>query len=281
VPLAIAACAADPPPADPDLGVLPAAAVADRDGVRVTLAIDGLPLEVGRSHEALVTVENLGADDAVYAANDCGLAVEASYQPQGDWNRVGIPQVGFAAAFKELALRGDQASGNGPRSHLTPELFVGVESWGCRNVRLVRHLEPGATLVERFEWDAWPGTPTGPVEVTARFGFIGREGAANLAADQAIEARLATIITGGAGGRLGPVGAVDAALVDGPFSGFLAASPPNAWSTTILAPDQNGRVWRVGLSVANGPIAPRSYGEVTVDARTGGILTRRFDPPFE
>jgi hypothetical protein len=256
-------------------------AVVERDGIRVSLAVDRLPLQVGRAHEAIVTVENLGADDAIYAANDCGLAVEASYRPVGDWNGVGIPQMGFAAAFKELALRGDQASGNGPRSHLTPELFVGVESWGCRDVRLVRHLEPGAALVERFEWDAWPGTPAGPVDVRAAFGFIRREREADLAGDRVIEAVLPTTIVGGSGGRLGPVAAVDAALIDGPFSAFLASSPPNAWSTTILVPDRNGRVWRVGLSVANGPVAPRAYGEVTVDALTGVIVDRRFDPPVE
>ena len=275
--LVAAGCMADAPEPDPLPDVPLGSAVVERDDVRVTLAIDRLPLQVGRAHDAIVTVENLGVDDAIYAANDCGLAVEASYRPQGDWNRVGVPQVGFAAAFKELALRGDQASGNGPRSQLTPELFVGVESWGCRDVRLVRHLEPGATLAERFEWDAWPGTPTGPVDVQATFGFIGREGEANLGADRTIEARLPTIVTGGGGDRLGPVAAVDAALIDGPFSAFLAASPPNAWSTTILSPDQNGRVWRVGLSVANGPVAPRAYGEVTIDARTGGIVNRRFE----
>ncbi|HEX5015166.1 MAG TPA: hypothetical protein VFV72_13530 [Candidatus Limnocylindrales bacterium] len=278
--LAAVGCASELREIDPHVDLAPGSAAVERDGVRVTLTIDRVPLAIGRPSEALVTIENLGADDAIYVANDCGLAVEASYRPPGDWNRVGVPQVAFAAAFKELALRGDQAAGNGPRSHLTPELFVGVESWGCRDVRLVRHLEPGATLVERFEWDAWPGTPTGPADVAATFGFIGRE-EAELPAGRAIEAVLPTTIVGGGGGRLGPVAAVDAALIDGPFSAFLAASPPNAWSTTILAPDQNGRVWRVGLSVANGPVAPRAYGEVTVDARTGRIVARRFDPPFE
>ena len=282
MPLLVAGCASEPPRLEPEFDALPATAVVERDEIRMTLAIDRLPLQLGTPHEALVTILNQGADDAIYATNDCGLAVEAAYRPPGDWNAVGIPQVGFAAAFKELALRGDQASGNGPRSHLTPELFVGVESWGCGDVRLVRHLEPGATLVERFEWDAWPGTPTGPVDVTATFGFIGREGKPDLPGNRGLEVRLPTAITGGGGNaRIGPVGAVDAAVVDGPFSEFLASAPPIAWSTTILAPDQDGRSWRVGLSVSNGPVAPGAYGEVTIDARTGRIVARRFDPPFE
>ena len=118
--------------------------------------------------------------------------------------------------------------------------------------------------------------------MTATFGFIGREGDPDLPGNRGLEVRLPTAITGGGGNAsLGPVGAVDAAVVDGPFGAFLASSAPNAWTTTILAPDQNGRAWRVGLSVSNGPVAPRAYGEVTVDARSGRIVARRFDPPFE
>ena len=103
MPLLVTGCASEPPRLDPEFAVLPATAVVERDEVRMTLAIDRLPLQLGTPHEALVTVLNLGADDAIYATNDCGLAVEAAYRPPGDWNDVGIPQVGFAAAFKELA----------------------------------------------------------------------------------------------------------------------------------------------------------------------------------
>ena len=164
----VVACGAEPPFDPPS--TLATSAIVERDGLRMILSIAPPPLRVGTPHAAEVTVENVGPNDAVYTADDCGLAIDAAYRPMGDWNAIGVRQVGIAAVFKDLALRGDQASGNGARSSLIPELFVGVESWGCRDVRIVRHLEPGGTIVERLQWDAWPGTPTGPIEVAAAFG---------------------------------------------------------------------------------------------------------------
>ena len=277
---ALVACANEPPPDAPLLGSLPLSATVEQDGVKVTIAIDASPLAVGTSHKAGVRIENVGPDDAIYATNDCGLAARVSYRPRGDWNSVGVRQLGVAAAFKQLALRGDEASGNGARSSLTPALFVGVESWGCRDIRLVRHLEPGAALEERMQWDAWPGTPAGPIELVAAFAFIGREGDPGVARDRGIEVRLPSAIVGDGGNDpVGPVGAVDAAVADEAFAAFLASSPPDAWNNATLDLDANGRYWRVGLSVDRGPFAPQAYGEVLVDRRSGQVVVRRFDPP--
>jgi hypothetical protein len=275
-----AGCGSDYSPIEP-APTLPTSASVEQDGVRVTLSIGAPPLRIGTPHPAEVTVENLGTDDAIYEADDCGLAIDAAFRPRGDWNAVGVRQVGVAAAFKELALRGDQASGNGARSSLTPELFVGVESWGCRKVRIVRHLEPRAVLTERLQWDAWPGTPSGPFELAAVFGFMGREADPELSDQRRIEVRLPTAIVGDAAPRrIGPIAAVDVALADGAFAAFLATAPPNAWSRARIDREATGGVWRVGLSVDRGPISPGSYGEVAIDERTGLIIARRFDPPL-
>ena len=49
-------------------------------------------------------------------------------------------------------------------------------------------------------------------------------------------------------------------------------------STLVL--DGDRRFWRVGLTVDRGALAPRAYGEVTVDSWTGLVVGRRFEPPF-
>ena len=85
---------------------------------------------------------------------------------------------------------------------------------------------------------------------------------------------------GSARTRSVPIGAVDAALADEAFAVFLLSAPRETWRNPTLVLDEDRRFWRVGLTVDRGPVAPRAYGEVTVDSWTGLVVGRRFEPPF-
>jgi hypothetical protein len=279
--VAVGGCSSDPQPSLPPAPALATTATVESDGLRVTLVVDGPGLEIGIPRLATVTVRNLGADDALYGTDDCGLAVDVAYRAGREWAAIGPPLVGSAAEFKDLALTSKAIAGSGAAWHLTPERFIGVESWACGDALLERRLPPGEVIEERLQWDAWPGSPSGPVELAALFGFIRREHDPEGNDDRRIEVLLQSAIIGGvAPDRLGPAGAVDAALADEPFAAFLASAPRNTWIGPRLDLDRDGRIWRVGLFVERGALAPRAYGEVAIDGQTGLVVGRRFEPPF-
>jgi hypothetical protein len=99
--------------------------------------------------------------------------------------------------------------------------------------------------------------------------------------DETIRVELPSAVVGGIDpDQLGPIGAVDAALADEAFAVFLLSAPRDTWRSPTLLLDEERRFWRVGLFVDRGAIAPRAYGEVTVDGWTGLVVGRRFEPPF-
>lgn len=274
----VVACASDAVPSAPPPANVPTSAALEQHGLRVTLALEAPPLQIGRPHVATVTVENRGPGLAALGSNDCGFVTDVSYALGGDWNAVGVTQVGIAAEFKALALRGETTAAAGTRHVLTPELFVGVESYGCGGALVPRFVLAGEVLEERSQWTAGPATTAGPIELTASLDFLGRVTRREEMEVRRIEVGLGSAIEGGpAVQRVGPVDAIDAALADAAFSVFLASAPRNSWAGPTLALDDDGRVWRVGLFVDRGPSAPPARGEVAVDARTGLVVGRLFD----
>jgi hypothetical protein len=279
-----AACAStDPAPSPPLLPMAPVAdrAIVDRDGLRVTVTIEAPPLEIGTPHTVTVTIENRRPDLVLYGTDDCGFLADVSYRSTRDWAAVGVAQVGPAAEFKTMALRGETPTGPGGRRWLTPALFVGVESWGCGDALLPHSLQIGASVQQQWQWDNSPEATGGPILMEAMVRSLGSADESAAGHDEPIRVELESAVVGGfAPDELGPIGAVDAALADEAFAVFLASAPREAWRTATLLLDEERRFWRVRLTVDRGAVAPDAYGEVTVDGWTGLVVGRRFEPPF-
>jgi hypothetical protein len=279
-----AACASAEPAESPPL--LPMAAFSDRaavehDGLRVEMTLEAPPLEIGTAHTVTVTIENLRPELVIYGTDDCGFLADVSYRSTRDWATVGVAQVGPAAEFKTLALRGETPTGPGGRRWLTPALFVGVESWGCGDALLGRSLAVGARVRQQWQWVASAEATGGPILMAAAVRFLGSAEESASGHDETIRVELESAVVGGiAPDKLGPIGAVDAALADEAFAVFLASAPRDSWRRPTLLLDEDRRFWRVGLTVDRGPVAPRAFGEVTVDGWTGLVVSRRFEPPF-
>jgi hypothetical protein len=245
------------------------------------MTLDAPPLEIGVPHTVMVTIENRRPVLALYGTDDCGFLADVSYRSTRDWSSVGMAQVGLAAQFKELALRGETPTGPGGRRWLTPALFVGVESWGCGDALIGHSILPGGLARQHWQWDASPEATGGPILLEAVVRSLGSADESQLGHDETIRVELPSAVVGGIGpDTLGPIGAVDAALADDAFAVYLASAPREAWRAPTLVLDGDRRFWRVGLTVDRGPMAPRAYGEVTVDSWTGLVVGRRFEPPF-
>lgn len=256
-------------------------AVVEQDGLRVTMTLDGPPLEVGVPHKVTVTIENRRPVLALYGTDDCGFLAEVSYRSTRDWSAVGIAQAGLAAEFKELALRGEAPTGPGGRRWLTPALFVGVESWGCGDALIPHSILAGNLDRQQWQWDASAEATGGPILLEAVVRSLGSPDEASLGHDERIVVELPSAVIGGLGSdTLGPIGAVDAALADEAFAVFVLSAPREKWRNPTLSLDEGRRFWRVGLAIDRGDGLPRAYGEVTVDSWTGLVVRRHFEPPF-
>ena len=279
----VSGCASeDPAPSTPaPLTARPDQAVVDQDGLLVTMTLDAPPLEIGVSHTVTITIENRRPELVLYGTDDCGFLADVSYRSTRDWRAVGVAQAGLAAEYKVLALRGETPTGPGGRRWLTPALFVGVESWGCGDALIGHSLPAGGLVRQQWQWDASPEATGGPILLEAVVRSLGSAAESRTGHDETIRVELPSAVVGGIGpDTLGPIGAVDAALADEAFAVFLLSAPRETWRNPTLVLDEDRRFWRVGLTVDRGAIAPRAYGEVTVDSWTGLVVGRRFEPPF-
>ena len=268
-------CSSVPASLAPSLSPVPSplAAETSRDGVRVALTLAGRP-QSGALSWADVMIENGNPVGVRWAGGGCGdpagifVDLAAEFEPGREWP-------GLLGRFKAVSL------GLGG---LTNVGYVEASRVG-RNVACtaglrLEQLAPGGRLTMRAAWDGQilgGAAPAGPAVVEASFPFIGLAGVVrNDAFDtNPIVARLETSVFGGGGAAsLAPGLAIDAALADGQFAGFVQAHPEATW----INPDVGiiDGIWSVGLFV-NGAGGETMFASVKVD-QSGTIVGRHVEP---
>lgn len=283
--LAIAGCAPTASSSESSIALVPATIV--RDGVRVTLALEGPPL-AGQLSWADGRVENLGAKGVRWAGGGCndpvGIFIEfaRAFDPGRVWP-------GLLGRFKAVALGADGGSptniGYEEQSRIRPADQIPID---CPADLRVNELAPGASLSIRAAWNGTLGgpapAPAGPATVTGWFEFIGIAGEVgdDVTATKPIKVAIETTVVGapaGSGGGppapLSPALAIDAALADPEFAAWVKADPEITWvNPNIVLQDGT---WAIGL-FKGGKFgdAPTRYGELKIDSR-GQIAGRRFD----
>jgi hypothetical protein len=284
--VAAAACSPGGSSTEPSIALVSATTV--RDGVRVTLTLEGPPL-AGQFSWADGRVENLGAKGVRWAGGGCndpvGIFIEfaRAFDPGRAWP-------GLLGRFKAVALGADSGSptniGYEEQSRIRPADQIPI---GCPADLRVNELAPGASLSIRAAWNGTLGgpapAPAGPATVTGWFEFIGLAGEVgdDITATKPIKVAIETTIAGPAAGSgsgapapLSPALAIDAALADPEFAAWVKADPEVTWvNPNIVLQDET---WAIGL-FKGGKFgdAPTRYGELKIDAH-GQIVARRFEP---
>jgi hypothetical protein len=251
----------------------------ERDGIRVTLGLEGAPTS-GRDHWADGRVENLGTR-AVRWVGLCDVAVGISidlrpaFDPGRTWT-------GRKDAFKQAALFGAGSDNPVRGSYIEASL---VEPPGEPVVCLVggqgRALEPGASMSVRSVWNGLlgedRGAPAGPARLTASFGFVGfADSVGDLVLDSTpIEVSVdTTIAAGSTAPLLAPGLAIDAALADPEFGACVDAADPSRWLGHQILRVNDG--WTVFLTRSTSDLMELGC-QVNVGA-SGEIVGRAFGP---
>ncbi len=256
-----------------------ARAVGFVNGVRLSLEVPARVVRVGDLVHARASVTNTLADPVRFGGGSCQ---EPANEPNVQVDlRPGQPRgqrwAGVAGEFKARAL-----SGAPYRHAMTRREELG----GCLTYLRTWELAAGQTLaVPDVVWRAQ--TPVNSVfdgdgQIRATFRFT--TGPSQRTPFE-VSATVPLHMTGGDSRRLSPAGAVDAALADPAFHGFLDLDPPSTWATTsgvaVVAVDSfylspqtrtlvSGAVWRVILHRNENT----KYGSVTIDPATGKVLRR-------
>lgn len=277
--LLVAACGTGPAPSAP-IGDLQTASI-ERDGVRVSLALEGPPRSGARSW-ADALVENLGPKAVRWAGGGCddpvtiGIDLRAAFARGRDWP-------GLLGRFKALALGGggfeNPALGGYEEQSRIQE--PGQMPLLCTADLRINELPAGASLTMRAGWDGTIGgvapAPAGPAAITASFPFIGISGVVppDLTDRRPIVARIDTAVEAGqAAPPMPPAVAVDAALADPQFAAWVEAGPEATWINPHLLYADG--VWAVGLFRFGPGGRSELFGEVKVDG-SGTVVGRRFE----
>ena len=261
----------------------PVVAVAERDGVRVTLALEDSPPRGGTPTWARADVANLGDRPVRWAGGGCGHALFIDIDAAAAQDR-GLAWPGRRGEFKRLALGGE--FGSPASAAFVPEDLIRPpgQEVGCPAILAIETLAPGERLRVRARWDgtiAGSPAPPGPATVRASFPMIGIVGEVpedRTDADPVVAA-LAIDIAGGGPAEdpaLAPALAIDAALADPQFGAWVDAAAPETWINPDLVHERG--IWSVGLfrSRPNDPQRREMFGQVQVDA-SGAVVGRRFD----
>ncbi len=270
--IGIGACSADV--ASPPASVAPLVATTTRDGVRVTLTLDGPPRS-GELSWATIRIENQGAAGVRWAGGGCGdpgsifIDVRQAFDPGREWP-------GLFGRFKTVAL-GMGGFGDPTNVGYEDASRIG-RNVACPASLSIEEQAPRAELSMRAGWDGsiqGAAAPPGPATVTGWFPFIGIAGLAapNETDTKPITVAIETSVTGDgrAGAVLSPALVIDAALADPQFAAWVQAAPEATWINPELTVIEG--VWHVGLFRRDRQTD--LYGAVMVD-QTGTIVGRRF-----
>ena len=273
--LAIAACggalAPSPSPTAPPPGPVQ---IAERDGLRLTLAVELAELPIAGRTWVTVTVENRGAGVALWQGGGCEvpasvtIEVAAPVRPNPGREWAGLP-----AQFKELLWT---PGGDSNVGYFQDERFL--EAGGmlaCPANLAVNELASGERLEHRAAWDGDIGSaapPAGLARIKASFPYMGqkRPGADPFAAPvQPLEVGAAVAVVDRGLGLISVGQAIDVALSDDRFVRWISALPMENWQGVELRFGPNEYVVIQSLLV-NGVLTD---ARVTVDRHSGNLLS--------
>ena len=257
-------------------------AVAEQDGVRITIELDRNPMPAGQPTWVSTTVTNTGRDAVVYYP--CGEAIVVSGHIAGAPWRAGRELPGPALTWKRYLLD-DLFLEDRVREVLFLPAGQDGSSSGCGDIGHVATLARGTSLHERSRWDGLSfrrlaPPPTGPIDLVASFPFDRGDPAVEHPPEDRhlLEAQLKTWIAGLPDAFLDPAEAVDIALTDSRLTAVLASHELRNGNGGLVRFDPATGSYQIGLIEENLPTACAHV--VFVDARTGrivGFVERHWD----
>lgn len=271
--ISFAGCGETPPPGgDPLPGPV---ATATRDGLIVTLALDHAALTAGARAWAKVTILNTAPVVRHYQGGGCNFLTDitirtaAAVAPERgrDWD-------GMASFFKNLILPNGAPDAN---AFFVDERFLdqGGEV-ACPADLGVNEIKPGERLEMKAAWSGEvQGVPatSGPARIVASFPYLGPANGGEMLGrqPQPIQAAIDVDVTDGGVRLLSPGLAIDAALANPGFAGWLAASPRSQWQGVLI--ESRGRMFDVILDSGT------QRGTATVDRATGVVTFAKRPHP--
>ena len=247
----------------------------ERDGVRVSIDVDAVPLRKDGPATVTLTVENRSSRVVRWLTDGCRVPVSASIRFVGDAWIGGTNQTGVAAQFKELALQRRLQNGFAALGAAFNDPMQGQPLQGCSDIAIVEQLKAGAHITRTVTWPdpypIFPQLPNGPIEIVASFPFHGWPGDPDGTRYEPIAARLpSSLVSDDVIEFLPPGPAIDAALADSQFAAWLATKPLSQWVNSRRNLDPALGTWEIGLFVVDG------YALVTLDSHSGKVISRRF-----
>jgi hypothetical protein len=248
-------------------------AVVEKDGIRMTLAVELAELPIAGRTWVTVTIENRGVASALWQGGGCevpaSIAIEVAApvrpDPGREWN-------GLAAQFKELLWT---PGGEASTGYFQDQRFL--EAGGmlaCPANLAINELDPGERIDHRAAWDgdvAGAAAPAGPAAITASFPYLGpnRPGADPFAAQlQPIQVTTEVAVVDRGLGLISPGQAIDVALSDQRFAGWIGSRPTEQWQAVELRFAANEYVV-IQSQLVNGVLVDV---KVTVDRHSGSQL---------
>jgi hypothetical protein len=242
----------------------------ERDGIRITLALDRTTASFGERVWADVTVENIGTDAVHWGhSSTCTWAAQpflhTDVEPPA-FGRTDWP--GDAGTLKSITVDDPESVSYG----FIPEAVVGFDgNWGCTSDLVPDQIAPGERLTSRFAWNTigLNGMPPqrGRYIARATFNYGGRgdSGANEDPFRKDVHVDVSLDVASPGTDDLSPGEAMDALLSDSTFVEKLAGTPRNRWTQSELSWAQDA--WRFRLEVAG----PQEALVAVVDAVTGDV----------
>jgi hypothetical protein len=271
----VAACAAAPT-ATTTAQPSPMAFIAERDGVRVVLALDHARLTPGQPLRAKVQVTNYEPGSVFWQGGGCdlleALSVVGPPAPELDPGRA---WPGEAGVLKSVTVSTEMLGFLPPQALERPEV-----AFGCPADLRVNELQSGETTEAVAVWPATSElgvpVPGGRYTIKASFPFLARLATGEFKGDPLDDRNPIVVQTAidvdPPSQTASPYVATDAILADPRFAAWLATVPRQRWTSSQLR--YGGGMWTLTLNLD----APAERGIVMVDATTGAVSELRVLP---
>ena len=279
-PVATLEPAASPPAPAPTIPAnLSTMAVAEQDGVRITIELERNPIPAGEPTWVRITVTNLGHDDLIWFHDGCAITIGVNGQLEDAGYRTGASLSAPFQTFKGYLLDVRSIRDGDIWIGFTPEAYIGKGSFGCSDIGISDRVRPGASIAQRAQWNGLgylfgPPPPSAGVDLIGSFRYYWREstGEPEDITKQVIDVHLRTWVLGRAEVLLDPAEAVDAALADPRLPDFLARLKLRYANEPFLRYDTGTGTYAIGVLVdGDEPQTRSTLHTAIVDAHTGEV----------